>query len=142
MIKDLERNPPADYPVSKIRPVEWLLRSVEYMEDELMDKGRDGLEAGTGQPLDADRRWGQVTALENYKFHFQRLRMVAKELIMQNYSYGGNISTTSIEVGVHVLYDPWASRRGLWLSHQIKSKGTSRSLAQPNNRRLHRSWSA
>jgi len=103
MIKDLERNPPADYPVSKISPVEWLLRSVEYMEDELMDKGRDGLEAGTGQPLDADRRWGQVTALENYKFHFQRLRMVAKELIMQNYSYGGNISTTSIEVGVHVL---------------------------------------
>lgn len=99
MIKDLERNPPADYPVSKIRPVEWLLRSVEYMEDELMDKGRDGLEAGTGAPLDGDRRWGQVTALENYKFHFQRLRMVAKELIMQNYSYGGNISTTSVEVG-------------------------------------------
>ena len=85
MIKDLERNPPADYPVSKIRPVEWLLRSVEYMEDELMDKGRPGQEAGTeGRvPLDRDRSWGQASTLENYKFHFQRLRMVAKELIMQ-----------------------------------------------------------
>ena len=91
MIKDLERNPPADYPMSKIRPVEWLLKSVEYMEDELMDKGREGREGGRegGRLLDSDRSWGQVTLLENYKFHFQRLRMVAKELIMQVGREGG-----------------------------------------------------
>jgi hypothetical protein len=90
MIKDLERNPPADYPTAKIRPLEWLLRSVDYMEDELMDKGRSGrVGGGEGEVLDGDRSWGQVTALENYKFHFQRLRMVAKELIMQVRGGGG-----------------------------------------------------
>jgi hypothetical protein len=99
-IKDFDRDPKPDYPEDELRTLSTLERTVTYLERELMDKGRTGLDSSTGAPLDRDPSWPQppVTPQESYKFHYDRLRMVIKELTMQNYCYGGKVHAQSISM--------------------------------------------
>eukprot|EP00952_Eustigmatos_sp_NYUAD-ZCMA_P003671 16117-Eustigmatos_ZCMA.PRE.1 len=41
MVKGFERDPPLHYPLFRLRPPAVLLRTLQYMEDVLMDKGRE-----------------------------------------------------------------------------------------------------
>jgi hypothetical protein len=58
-----------------------------------------------------------VTLLENYKFHFDRIRMISKELRMQNYTEGGNVSSACIEIVEHMC------RYWVAFQHRLNSDG-------------------
>jgi hypothetical protein len=64
---------------SEIRPAPVLLKTLEYIEDELMEKDLDG----------PDPRYGgePVPSLELYLFIWDRFRMICKDFILQDYRY-------------------------------------------------------
>ena len=92
-IKDLDRDigESEKVPPERVRPLPILLKTLVYMEDHIMDKGRPG--------HDPHPSWRpKVNELEIYLFMFNRLRMISKELKMQGYNWNMNLSYEAITI--------------------------------------------
>jgi len=115
-IKDLDR----DIDITQlapdmIRPPHILLRTLIYMEEQLMDKNVPG--------LDPTPSWKpKVTPLEKYVFVENRIRTLTKEIKIQGYDYGMNISMEAItilerSVRYHIVYSHRLNNNEGWSNH-------------------------
>jgi hypothetical protein len=104
MVKKLQRSS-ADHVLAipaLVRPPPVLLRTMRYLQQCVMEKDRQST---------ADVRFGQTaTEIEVYLFIWDRLRMIAKDFILQNYRFGGRNDMYCIEcfenmVRWHVMMD-------------------------------------
>lgn len=92
---------------SQIRPAPVLLKTLEYMEDQLMEKDFSG----------PDPRYGgePVPSLELYLFIWDRFRMICKDFILQDYRFGGLNDECCIEVHERI------ARWYVMMDHQMRA---------------------
>ena len=79
-----------------------LLETMDYMQENIFSRD-----------IDAD-----ASMLEVYLFAWNRLRMVAKDFILQNYRFGGRVDAYCIECHERMV------RYLIMMDHQLQENGT------------------
>jgi hypothetical protein len=112
-VPELVRSPPV------------LLRTMDYIQSQLMERDLDS---------DVDPRFDEVpSTLEVYLYIWNRLRMVAKDFILQNYRFGGRNDRYCIEC--HERMVRWL----IMMDHQLHdNKEYTDTHAQQNSEQLNK----
>eukprot|EP01041_Mallomonas_annulata_P011279 gene11279-23594_t len=113
MIKKCQRSA-ADHKLNipqLVRTPRTLLRTIEYIENNIMDLDRVELSPLTSTSISIST---SVDPLELYLFIWDRLRMIAKDFILQNYRYSGRVDGVGIACHEHM------ARWFIMMEHQMQ----------------------
>lgn len=121
MVKKLQRSA-ADHILAipdLVRPPPVLLKSMRYLQQFVMEKDLQSI---------PDVRFDQIPSqIEVYLFVWDRLRMIAKDFILQNYRYGGRNDRYSVE-----CYENMA-RWHIMMEHQMNDNEEYKMLHTEQN---------